>query len=147
MKINFRGVGAEELSFKMNRVKLEPNSRLDIKPQFSRQVRKVKDNDKLNFIALSLKVESTEAEPKHFDLHVTLVGTFEVEDMVAGSDQEREFVIEGTKLLFPYLRAAVTNLTASAYIAPLNLPVISGPIFPEDRDVYAFTVGGEDKLN
>lgn len=147
MKINFRGVGAEELSFKMNRVKLEPNSRLDIKPQFSRQVRKVKDNDKLNFIALSLKVESTEAEPKPFDLHVTLVGTFDVEDMVAGSDQEREFVIEGTKLLFPYLRAAVTNLTASAYIAPLNLPVISGPIFPEDRDVYAFTVGGEDKLN
>ena len=147
MKINFRGVGAEELSFKMNRVKLEPNSRLDIKPQFSRQVRKVKDNEKLNFIALSLKVESTEAEPKPFDIHVTLVGTFEVEDMAAGSEQEREFVIEGTRLLFPYLRAAVTNLTASAYIAPLNLPVINGPIFPEDRDVYAVTVGGEEKLS
>lgn len=147
MKINFRGVGAEELSFRMNRVKLEPNSRLDIKPQFSRQVRKVKDNPKLNFIALSIKIESTEAEPKPFDIHITLVGTFEVEDMVAGSEQEREFVIEGTKMLFPYLRAAVTNLTASAYIAPLNLPVINGPIFPEDRDVYAFTVGGEEKLN
>lgn len=147
MKINFRGVGAEELSFKMNRVKLEPNSRLDIKPQFSRQVRKVKDNPKLNFIALSIKIESTEVEPKPFDIHITLVGTFEVEDMVAGSEQEREFVIEGTKMLFPYLRAAVTNLTASAYIAPLNLPVINGPIFPEDRDVYAFTVGGEEKLN
>ena len=147
MKINFRGVGAEELSFKMNRVKLEPNSRLDIKPQFSRQVRKVKDNPKLNFIALSIKIESTEAEPKPFDIHITLVGTFEVEDMVAGSEQEREFVIEGTKMLFPYLRAAVTNLTASAYIAPLILPVINGPIFPEDRDVYAFTVGGEEKLN
>ena len=147
MKINFRGVGAEELSFKMNRVKIEPNAKLDIKPQFSRQVRKVNGNEKLNFIALSLKVESTEEEPKPFNINVTLVGTFEVEDMVAGSAQEREFVIEGTKLLFPYLRAAVTNLTASAYVAPLNLPVISGPIFPEDRDVYAFSVGGEDKLN
>ena len=147
MKINFRGVGAEELSFKMNRVRLEPNARLDIKPQFSRQVRKVKDNEKLNFIALSLKVESTEAEPKPFNINVTLVGTFEVEDAPAGSEQEREFVIEATKMLFPYLRAAVTNLTASAYVAPLNLPVINGPIFPEDRDVYAFSVGGEDKLN
>lgn len=146
MKINFRGVGAEELSFKMNRVRLEPNARLDIKPQFSRQVRKVKDNEKLNFIALSLKVESTEAEPKPFNINVTLVGTFEVEDMTT-KDQEREFVIEGTRLLFPYLRAAVTNLTASAYVAPLNLPVISGPIFPEDRDVYAFSVSSEDKLN
>ena len=78
---------------------------------------------------------------------MTLVGTFEVEDAPAGSEQEREFVIEATKMLFPYLRAAVTNLTASAYVAPLNLPVINGPIFPEDRDVYAFSVGGEDKLN
>ncbi len=147
MRINFKGVGAEELSFRLNRVKMEPNARLDIKPQFSRQVRKVNGNDKLNFIALSLKVESTEQEPKPFNINVTLVGTFEVENMTAGSPQEREFVIEGTKLLFPYLRAAVTNLTASAYVAPLNLPVISGPIFPEDRDVYAFTVGDDDKLN
>ncbi len=147
MKINFRGVGAEELSFKMNRVRLEPNARLDIKPQFSRQVRKVKDNDKLMFIALSLKVESTEAEPKPFNINVTLVGTFEVEDLASGGEQERDFVIEATNMLFPYLRAAVTNLTASAYVAPLNLPVINGPIFPEDRDVYAFSVGGENKLN
>ena len=147
MKINFRGVGAEELSFKMNRVRLEPNARLDIKPQFSRQVRKVKDNDKLMFIALSLKVESTEAEPKPFNINVTLVGTFEVEDLASGGEQERDFVIEATNMLFPYLRAAVTNLPASAYVAPLNLPVINGPIFPEDRDVYAFSVGGENKLN
>ena len=58
---------------------------------------------------------------------------FEVE--VANESEERSFVIEATKLIYPYLRAAVTNLTASAYIAPLNLPVITGPIFPEDRDV------------
>ena len=147
MKINFRGVAAEELSFRLNRVRLEPNARLDIKPQFSRQVRKVNGNDKLNFIALSLKVESTEEEPKPFDIHVTLVGTFEVEGAASGSDEEREFIIEGTKLLYPYLRAAVTNLTASAYVAPLNLPVVNGPLFPEDRDVYAFSVGGEDKPN
>ena len=147
MKINFRGVAAEELSFRLNRVRLEPNARLDIKPQFSRQVRKVNGNDKLNFIALSLKVESTDEEPKPFNINVTLVGTFEVEDAAPGSDEEREFIIEGTKLLYPYLRAAVTNLTASAYVAPLNLPVVNGPLFPEDREVYAFSVSGEEKLN
>ena len=57
------------------------------------------------------------------------------------AQQERSFVIEATQLLYPYLRSAVTNLTAQAYIAPLNLPVISGPIFPEDKDVYAFAPG------
>ena len=144
MKIDFKGITAEELSFKLNRVKLKPDDKLDIKPQFSRQVRKVTGNEKLNFIALSVKIESTEAEPKPLDINVTLVGVFEVE--VANQNEERNFVIEGTKLIYPYLRAAVTNLTASAYISPLNLPVITGPIFPEDRDVYAFSVDS-NKLN
>ena len=140
MKIDFKGITAEELSFKLNRVKLNPEDKLDIKPQFSRQVRKVNGNDKLNFIALSVKIESTEAEPKPFDIFATLVGVFEVED-VRTEKEERTFVIEGTKIVYPYLRAAVTNLTAGAFIAPLNLPVISGPVFPEDRDVYAFAPG------
>lgn len=140
MKYDFKGITAEELSFKLNRVRLNPNEKLDIKPQFSRQVRKVNGNDKLNFVALSVKIESTEAEPKPFDINVTLVGIFEVED-VANDTEERKFVIEATKLLYPYLRSAVTNLTANAYVAPLNLPIITTPIFPEDREQYAFSVG------
>ncbi|MCI8369597.1 MAG: protein-export chaperone SecB [Clostridia bacterium] len=141
MKIDFKGITGEELSFKLNRVKLNPEDKLDIKPQFSRQIRKVTGNDKLNFVALSVKIESTDDEPKPFNINATLVGVFEVEEM-SGAADERRFVIEATKLVYPYLRAAVTNLTASAYIAPLNLPVINGPIFPEDRDQFAFTTGG-----
>lgn len=140
MKYEFKGITAEELSFKLNRVRLNPEEKLDIKPQFSRQVRKVNGNDKLNFVALSVKIESTEAEPKPFDILATMVGVFEVEEM-SGAADERRFVIEATKLIYPYLRAAVTNLTASAYVAPLNLPLITGPIFPEDRDQFAFTAG------
>lgn len=144
MKFDFKGVTAEELSLKLNRVKLNPEDKLDIKPQFSRQVRKITGNDKLNFVALSVKIESTDAEPKPFDVLATMVGVFEVE--AADEREERDFVIEATRLLYPYLRTAVTNLTANAYIAPLNLPIINGPIFPEDRNVYAFTVG-DNKLN
>ena len=140
MKYEFRGITTEELSYKLNRVKIEPNQRLDIKPQFSRQVRKVNENPKVNFIALSVKIESTEAEPKPFDINVTIVGVFELESE-ANQNEERAFVIEATQMLYPYLRSAVTNLTAQAYISPLNLPVINGPIFPEDRDIYAFAPG------
>ena len=32
--------------------------------------------------------------------------------------------------------------TATAGIAPLFLPVITGPMFPEDRESYGFTVSG-----
>ncbi len=140
IKFDFKGITVEELSYNLNRVKLEPNQRLDIKPQFSRQVRKANDNAKLNFIALSVKIATTEAEPKPFNLTASVVGIFELAEEPSAQD-ERSFVIEATKLLYPYLRSVVTNLTAQAYISPLNLPVISGPIFPEDRDVYAFAPG------
>jgi preprotein translocase subunit SecB len=140
MKYDFKGITTEELSYKLNRVRIDPQQRLDIRPQFSRQVRKANDNPKLNFIALSVKIESTEAEPKPFDINVGIVGIFELED-VPNAQQEREFVIEATTVLYPYLRSMVTNLTAQAYISPLNLPLINGPIFPEDKDVYAFSVG------
>lgn len=137
MVIDCKGISAEEISFKLNRV--APNAQVDIKPQFSRQVRKVNGNDKLVFIALAVKIESTPEEPKPFDINVTLVGVYEIE--VANEMEERDFVIKATKDMYPYLRSAVTNLTASAYVPPINLPVIDGPIFPEDKDVFAF-VGG-----
>ncbi len=141
MKYDFKGVSPEELSYKLNRVRIAPNQRLDIKPQFSRQVRKANDNKKLVFIALSVKIETTDAEPKPFNLLASMVGVFELEKEDYTPEEERAFVIEATQLLYPYLRAAVTNLTAQAYVSPLNLPALSGPIFPEDRDVYAFAPG------
>lgn len=141
MRYDFKGITTEELSYKLNRVQIAPNQRLDIKPQFARQVRKPNDNKKLVFISLAVKIESTEQEPKPFDLNVGLVGVYELEKEDYTQQEERAFVIEATQMLYPYLRATVTNLTAQAYVTPLNLPVLNGPIFPEDRDVYAFAPG------
>ena len=101
MKIDFKGITAEELSFKLNRVKLNPEDKLDIKPQFSRQVRKVNGNDKLNFIALSVKIESTDAEPKPFDIFATLVGVFEVEDVKNEQEEHRD--MKTLRPLYDYL--------------------------------------------
>lgn len=144
MKVECKGIQAEEISYKINRIRINPDDRVDMRPQFSREVRKVNNNPALNFVALSVKIETTEAEPKPFDIHVTLVGVYEIE--VANQMEERDFVIKATQDLYPYLRATVTNLTASAYMPPVNLPIINGPIFPEDRDSYAF-VDGANGIN
>ena len=139
MKYDFKGITCEQLSYKLNRIKIEPQQRLDIKPQFSRQVRKANENAKLIFVNLAVKIASTTEEPKPFDLDVSIVGIFELAEE-PNATQEREFVIQATSMLYPYLRSMVTNLTAQAFVSPLNLPIITGPIFPEDRDVYAFAV-------
>ena len=130
MKYALRGITAEELSYTINRIKMDPNTKIEIKPQFSRTVRRVQENDKIWFLALEVKVESTEDSPKPFNLKTRLVGVFEAEEV----EDEQELVINMTEIVYPYLRAAVSSLTANAFINPLILPVIpAGTMFPEDR--------------
>ncbi len=133
MKYALRGITAEELTYTMNRIKMEKDTKFEIKPQFSRTVRRVQENDKLWFVALEVKVESTEDAPKPFNLKARLVGVFEAEDVQDELDR-RDLVINMTEVVYPYLRAAVSALTANAFINPMMLPVIpAGTMFPEDR--------------
>ena len=132
--VNFslKGIRADEMRYALNNVRIAKDSKFDLKPSFSRQVRKTVGNEKLFFVTLAVKIENSEESPKPFDLSVKLTGMFEPE---ASTDEERKvFTVEATETLYPYLRAAVTHLTSAAFAAPLVLPVVNGPIFPEDRE-------------
>ena len=139
MKYALGRIMAEELTYSMNRIKVEKDAKIDINPKFSRTVRRAQENDKLWFVSLEMKVESTEQDPKPFNLKARLVGMFEAEDVETELDKH-DLVINMTEIVYPYLRAAVSSLTANAFINPLILPVIpAGTMFPEDR--------GETPLN
>ncbi len=133
MKYALRGITAEELTYTINRVQMAPNTKFEIKPQFSRTIRRVQENDKLYFVSLEVKVEATETEPKPFNLKVRLVGIFEAEDVITDEDKQI-LAISTTEIVYPYLRNAVSALTSNAFVNPLMLPVIpAGTLFPEDR--------------
>ena len=133
MKYALKGITAEELSYTMNRIKMDKDTRFEIKPQFSRTVRRVQENDKLWFLTLEVKVESTEESTKPFNVKARLVGVFEAEEIESDLDRQ-DLVINMTEIVYPYLRAAVSSLTANSFINPLILPVIpAGTMFPEDR--------------
>ncbi len=132
MKYALRQILAEEMTYTVNRIKMDPNTKFEIKPQFSRTVRRVQENDKLWFLTLEVKVESTEKEPKPFNIKARLVGIFEAEDVENDLDRQ-DLVINMTEIVYPYLRASVSALTANSFINPLMLPVIpAGTMFPED---------------
>ena len=133
MKYALRGITAEEMNYSMNRIKIDPSTKIEIAPKYSRTVRRVKENDKLWFLTLEVVVESTQESPKPFNLKVKLVGIFEAEEIENDLDRQ-DLVINMTEIVYPYLRAAVSSLTANAFINPLILPVIpAGTMFPEDR--------------
>jgi preprotein translocase subunit SecB len=147
MKYALRGITAEELTYTINRVKMNPNQKFEIKPQFSRTIRRVQENDKLYFVSLEVKVESSETEPKPFNLKVRLVGIFEAEDVVTDEDKQ-VLAMSTTEIVYPYLRNAVSALTSNAFINPLMLPVIpAGTLFPEDMGGAAFDTPNTDDTN
>ena len=137
---SLKALTADELSFKVNPLKASPDTKFEIKPFFSRQIRQANENPKINIVMLECKIESTEESPKPFNLLARFVGVFEVEDMKTDEDK-RIFAINATETMFPYLRAAVTNLTADALVNPLTLPVVPGStLFPEDRGTTGYTL-------
>ena len=133
IKYSLKALTADELSFKVNPVRVAPDTKFEIKPFFSRQIRQANENPKINIVMLECKIESSEESPKPFNIIARLVGVFEVEDMNTDEDK-RLFAINATETMFPYLRSAITNLTADALVNPLTLPVVSGAtLFPDDR--------------
>ncbi len=130
-KINLKlcGIRAEELSFKQNNIKLTKDVKLDLKPAFSKRVRTVNENKSLHFVTLEVKIETDEQNPKPFNLKVSLTGIFEAE--INSEDERKELNVQAEKILYPYLRTAVSTLTSNAFVSPLILPVISGSLFKE----------------
>ena len=127
-----KGIRIDELSFKMNNMRVEPDAKIEMKPSITRQVRGVNETEKACFITLSVKIESTVEEPKPFDIVVTLTGL--IESDATTDEEKRETVIEGTAVLFPYLRSSLTSITATAMTPPIILPLPEGAIFPEDNE-------------
>ena len=148
MKYALRQILAEELTYTMNRIKMSKDTKFEIKPQFSRTVRRVQENDKLWFLTLEVKVESTENEPKPFNLKARLVGVFEAEEIENDLDKQ-DLVINMTEIIYPYLRAAVSSLTATAFLnPPMTLPVVpAGTMFPEDRGEAPMAAPENSELN
>ncbi len=145
IEYSMKNLTADELGFKMNHIKAEPNTRFEIKPFFSRRIQGVNESPLIHIVTLECKIESTETDPKPFDLHVRLVGVFEVKN-IQNDEDRRIFAINATETMFPYLRAAITNLTADALIPPIVLPVVSGgTLFPEDRGPSSYTINFDPK--
>ena len=146
IEYSLKALTADELPFKVNPIKAAPDPKFEIKPMFTRQIRQANENNKVNIVILECKIESTEESPKPFNLKARFVGVFEVNNMTTDEDK-RTFAINATETMFPYLRAAVTNLTADALINPLTLPVVPGStLFPEDRGPNHYTLNFDPKV-
>jgi len=119
--IIFKGYAADRLSFELK----TPAAPTDDKqgayftPVYSREIKIDEEGECwLNLTAIIGQPEDT----MPFTAQVSITGRFHVPDLAKAKEMME---VNGTAILFPYLRAVVAQLTAAANIPSVLLPTIN----------------------
>ena len=118
--ISFLGYDVLKIDFKKNENYNGESVELDT--DLSVNIRTNKDNSKMA-VEMTIKIFDDEKMEYPFRLEVIVVGQFESDGDV--KNNVREFLANAVAILFPYVRALVTNCTANANVVPLILPTIN----------------------
>ena len=120
----------KELEIKNNNIK---PGKFNLKPQITRKTGKVNKN--VFYTSLILKIESTEEYPFPVDIFVDFRGFFKFEN-IDNEENITEFLkFQAVDIMYPYLRSIVTNLTTTAMLPPIILPIIdTSKLFNNDRE-------------
>lgn len=133
-----------ELEFKFNE-NTKPNTQFQIKPKIECKIAK-KDNNL--FANLTLKINDDISSPVPFELKVTLGGTFSAPADFKFDDENRKAVLsEAFSVLYPYLRAIVSQVTLNCNVPAYILPSITPEQLTENEQVEKYIIKKPANLN
>lgn len=117
MNLKFLGYKVNESNLKVNDV-LKGTVNFTVNPSIQMDIKK---DPKNLVLAISVRVVGSEEKPSPFDLFVKVTGNFAV---TQDSFDINKMRIESSRVLFPYVRAYVSSLTALSGMPPYVLPLI-----------------------
>lgn len=93
-------------------------------PELTKRTGKVEGCENRYTVELSIKFTNTKERPFPIDLFVKITGVFEFES--DNEDEVKQFLkLQAVQLLFPYLRTMVSNITSTALMNSLLIPLIN----------------------
>lgn len=114
--LKFLGYKVTEMSFRINsEAQNEKNFQINPKIRFD-----LKKDPRSLVVAVNVTIDKSQPTPVPFELNLNLVGSFQAE----GEMNIEEMRIQASSMIFPYVRAAVTNITTNANLPAYYLPVI-----------------------
>ncbi len=125
-KLTLRAIRTEELHFRLTGARPQAGDKIDLKPTFSRKVRRAQQEEGAFALTLSVRLGGEEGSRSPFDAGAALTGFFH------GGESEREAVIRATEVLYLHLRAVLAAAMSAAMVAPVQLPLPTRPLFAED---------------
>lgn len=129
MRLGNFGITTDEISLKQ--IKQNTN-KFNITPKYKKEIEKINNN--VYLVKLIFDIKNDEKTIFPFDMHMVMVGSFEIFE---ATDYEiNAFLnIKAVDIMFPYLRSAVSGVTASCMLPPVMLPIVSADkLFANDND-------------
>lgn len=121
---------ANEMSFKNHELLAGDYT---AKPLITRKTGKLNNKDNNYGVEMSVIFKDQKDSRFPVDLCVTITGIFDIEN---GNEKEiRDFLkIQGVQMVYPYLRAMVSNIFTAALLPPVVLPIIDAYKFKEGKE-------------
>ena len=117
----------DELTIKNNKIR---NGNFKLLPELKRETGKLNEN--VYFTRLILDIKSTQLNPFPVDVHIKFLGIFEFKDIDNEGNIFAFLKIRAVEIMYPYLRSMLSNLSVTAMLPPIMLPVVDvTKIFPE----------------
>lgn len=114
----------KNIAFKTEKLEISSNNikpgNFKLIPKITRRTGKI--NDKLFFTNLVLELTSSEEVPFPVNMFIDFRGIFEMESYDHISEIDEFLKGEAVKIMFPYLRTMVTNLSTAGLFPPIVLP-------------------------
>lgn len=106
---------------------------VNLKFDIDRSVDYLEDENNTMLVTLVVKVFDNALKKNYpFSMNVSITGVFELNN-VAVERKEVFAEVNAVAILFPYIRALITNFTANVNVAPLILPAINVVKLMEDK--------------
>ncbi|HEX3038162.1 MAG TPA: protein-export chaperone SecB [Oscillospiraceae bacterium] len=118
--LKFNGYEVQNIYFEKNDAFFtKDNNEVELSPSFQRKIFKNDKNDYIVELGFEIKPD-LEGNLVPFTLKVNIAGCFTFDD-----DDDTLVKENAVAILFPYLRALISTITANANIPPLILPTIN----------------------
>lgn len=115
-----------EISMKVNDI---PDGEFKIIPKFTRSVGMLSETT--GYMELVTEIMNTPDNPFPVDIKVSITAVFDMDNFP--KEQYDSFLkLNAVQIVFPYVRNIISNITTSAMIPPIILPIVDvKKLFPE----------------
>ena len=127
--INYKLI-TNKISIKNNHIK---DGTFSVDPQVRRTINEL--NDGRAAVTYELILKNTDSQPFPYDIEVSLTGIFDVSKLNEKSVEDF-LKVQTCQIIFPQIRTIIANLTASAFLPPLLLPIIDARKLFSDNEVF-----------